>query len=734
MTDITKEKLYAGVIVDLRVDAVDKVFQYGIPDNMTHLDIGHRVLVPFGSRRIEGYVINKSPHLTIDPSRVRNILRILDPEPIILPSLVELGIWMSKHYVGLLSEALQFMLPPGYRYGRERVGAKTQQVVRLLESDPTLPRNAAAQKRVVNVLKEHKTLLASELVRLAQTSHSTLRRLEQKGILMIENEKIERPIDWDVIPCQSFVLSPEQENACRVIAQESSSTRKPVLIHGVTGSGKTEVYLQAIKETLAQGKRSIVLVPEIALTPQTVSRFGSRFGDRISVFHSGLSEGERFDQWWRIFRGEVDVVIGARSAVFAPVQNLGLIVIDEEHEGTYKQEEGSIRYHTRTVAEKRAELVGATVVLGSATPSVESYHEAVQGRYRLVEMRNRVENRPLPSVEIVDMRQEFEKKNRSMFSESLATALRDLVEHEEQAIILINRRGFASFVLCRECGYVLQCPNCQVSLTYHKADGKLHCHYCPHREDLPLTCPKCASRYLRQFGVGTEQVQAQIQKEFPQIRSLRLDADTTRRKGAHRRILGQFRSGEAHVLIGTQMVAKGHDFPNVTLVGVLSADLSLNFPDIRASERTFQLLTQVAGRCGRGDKPGHVIIQCYEPSHFAIQSVRSHDYASFYRQEISFRRMLQYPPFRCLTRILCSGPEEMVRDFSSVIYGFLLDKGIPKKDILGPSAAPIGKIKGRYRWQLIVKSDKVLSDILQELPPAPGDVYVSVDIDPLFLL
>ena len=626
------------------------------------------------------------------------------------------------------------MLPPGYRYGKERVGAKLQQVVRLVESAPVLPKNAVAQKRVVEILVEHRTLLASELVKLAQTSHSTLRSLEEKGILVIETQKIERPIEWDIAPDPSFVLSPAQKTACQVIAQESLTTKRPVLIHGVTGSGKTEVYLQAIQDALCQGKSSIVLVPEIALTPQTVSRFGSRFGDEIAVLHSGLSEGERFDQWWRIYRGEVHVVIGARSAVFAPVKNLGLIIIDEEHEGTYKQEEGTIRYHTRTVAEKRAELTGAVVVLGSATPSVESYHEAVQGRYRLVEMNQRVENRPLPSVEIVDMREEFESKNRSMFSASLSKALQDTVEENEQAIILLNRRGFASFVLCRECGHVLQCPNCHVSLTYHKADGKLHCHYCPHRENLPPTCPQCASRYLRQFGVGTEQVQALIQKEFPHIRSVRLDADTTRRKGSHRNILRQFGSGEADVLIGTQMVAKGHDFPNVTLVGVLSADLSLNFPDIRASERTFQLLTQAAGRCGRGDKPGHVIIQCYEPHHFAIQSVQSHDYGSFYRQEISFRRTMQYPPFRYLTRILCSGPEAKVKDVSRIIYEFLLDRGIPKEDLLGPSAAPIGKIKGRYRWQVLVKSDEVISEILRDLPSAPADVYVAVDIDPLFLL
>jgi len=488
-----------------------------------------------------------------------------------------------------------------------------------------------------------------------------------------------------------------------------------------------------IAEVLRRGRQAIVLVPEIALTPQMLGRFAARFPDRVTVLHSALSLGERFDQWCKIREGRVDVVIGARSAVFAPLPRLGLIILDEEHERTYKQEEGSIRYQTREVAIKRCQLTGGQVVLGSATPAVESYHRALQGQYILAELPERVESRPLPKIEVVDMREEFAQGNRSMFSRRLREELEDLVGTERQAIILLNRRGFANFVLCRECGEVLDCPNCQVSLTYHKGVNRLKCHYCLHQEVLPQKCPRCASRYLRQFGVGTEQLEETLAQEFPELKTLRLDADTTRRKGAHSAILRQFAQGQAQVLIGTQMVAKGLDFPQVTLVGVLAADLSLRFPDIRSSERTFQLLTQVAGRSGRGELPGLVIVQAYEPGHFAIEAARSHDYLGFYRKEIGFRRALGYPPFRQLTRILCSGPQTEAEEACRRIAAHLLARGIPQMDLVGPFPAPIGRIQGRYRWQVLVKSDGPLQG-LGELPSAGGDVQVTVDLDPLYML
>ena len=726
---------YAGVIVDVRADAVNRIFQYRIPAPFKDkIEIGHRVLVPFGRRKLEGYVVELSSELEVEEGKLKDLADLLDPEPIILPSLVELARWMGETYVGLFSEALQYMLPPAFRYGKERVGAKTAQTVTLLVQNPSLRKNAVAQQRIVKILQQEPRLLASDLVKRAKASHAALRALEEQGVIALETSILERKVEWDEIPDPKFTLTAEQEAAVEIIQQELQGRRRPVLLHGVTGSGKTEVYLNVIADVIKKGRQAIVLVPEIALTPQTVNRFAARFGERISVLHSGLSLGERFDQWWKTYHGEVDVVIGARSAVFAPTRKLGLIVLDEEHETTYKQEEGSIRYHTRDVAVKRCELAGGQVVLGSATPALESYHRALKGSYILAELTERVEARPLPGVRVVDMRVQFEQGNRSIFSTELKEALGKLAATCNQAIILLNRRGFSRFVLCRECGEVLGCPNCQVSLTYHQEDDRLHCHYCLHREALPKSCPKCASRFLRQFGVGTEQVQETLTREFPELKSIRLDADTTRRKGAHAAILRRFAQGQAQVLVGTQMVAKGFDFPNVTLVGVLSADLSLNFPDIRSPERTFQLLTQVAGRSGRGEKEGEVIIQSYDPAHFAVRAAQNHDYLEFYRKEIGFRRQLGYPPFRQLTRILCSGPRQAAETAARGIHAYLLSQGFPGQDLFGPAPAPIGKIQGRYRWQIVLKSNDSPSAILRQLPAVEDQVLVTIDIDPLYML
>lgn len=730
-----QQKLYAEVIVDVRAEAVNRTFQYVIPAKFREqIQIGHRVLVPFGRRKLEGYVVRFSDTLEVEEYKLKGIIKLLDPEPLILPSLVELAYWMAKRYVGLFSEALQYMLPPASRYGKERVGAKTAQLVTLMVENATIRKNAVAQQRVLDILQTRRQMLAAELIQLANTSYSTLHALEKQGIIELSETRVERKVAWDELADPPVTLTLEQQSAVKLILDELHDNRRPVLLHGVTGSGKTEVYLNVIAEVIKSGKQAIVLVPEIALTPQTLNRFATRFQSGVSVLHSGLSLGERFDQWCKIYAGEVDVVIGARSAVFAPLPNLGLIILDEEHEGTYKQEEGSIRYHTRDVAIKRAELVGGQVVLGSATPAVESYHQALRGDYVLAELPERVENRAMPQVEVVDMREEFEQGNRTMFSHLLRSELESLVGTSKQAIILLNRRGFANFVLCRECGEVVECPNCQVSLTYHKYGNRLKCHYCLHQETMPDRCPRCASRYLRQFGVGTEQLEQVVNKEFPSLQTLRLDADTTRRKGAHAAILKRFGEGKAQVLIGTQMVAKGLDFPNVTLVGVLSADLALNFPDIRAAERTFQLLTQVAGRSGRGDHPGRVVIQAYDPNHFAILTAQNHDYLTFYRQEISFRRSLGYPPFRHLTRILCSGPEALTEESAREIADFLLSQGVKRDDLLGPHPAPIGRIQGRYRWQILLKSDQLPTDLLRQLPASASEVLVTIDIDPLFML
>ena len=594
------ERKYAGVIVDVRAEAVNRIFQYAIPEKYQRsLEIGHRVLVPFGSRRLEGYVVELSDQLEVEAERLRSIIKPLDAKPAILPSLVELARWMADTYAGLFSEALQYMLPPAHRYGRERVGVKTAQMVTLLQPEPQLRKNAWAQKRVVEALQARGQMLAAELLALTETTNSTLQALARQGVISLEAVRVERKVEVDQVPDPTHTLTPAQQVAVESILAELDGGRKPVLLHGVTGSGKTEVYLQVIAEVLRRGKQAIVLVPEIALTPQILNRFAARFQDRVTVLHSALSLGERFDQWCKIREGGADVVVGARSAVFAPLPRLGLIVLDEEHERTYKQEEGSIRYQTREVALKRCALVGGQVVLGSATPAVESYLRALQGEYGLVELPERVESRPLPEIDIVDMREEFSQGNRTMFSTRLREELSDLVGTDHQAIILLNRRGFASFVLCRECGEsglsplpgVLDLPQEQqpLEMSLLPASGG-SAHQVPSL-CLPLPAPV--------WG-GYRALEEVLNKEFPGLNTLRLDADTTRRKGSHSAILRQFARGQAQVLIGTQMVAKGLDFPKVTLVGVLSADLSLHFPDIRSSERTFQLLTQVAGRSGRG--------------------------------------------------------------------------------------------------------------------------------------
>ncbi|HHX01786.1 MAG TPA: primosomal protein N' [Firmicutes bacterium] len=729
---------YAGVIVDVKASAVNRVFHYWIPEHLDNLQLGHRVLVPFGSRRVEAYVVELVDDVEIEPERIKAIIKTLDPEPVLTIEHLEVAAWMVKEYAGLYAQALQFFLPTGTRYGKERVGDKRQLVVKLIEPEriedylQSLPRRAVKQEQVLLSLKRQPHQLASELCRNTNTSYQTLTALQAKGYIIVEPALIERRLELSVENKPVPVLTEQQSEALKAIIAEFHTGRNPVLIHGVTDSGKTEVYLQAIAYCLEFGKQAIMMVPEISLTEQTIARFTQRFPNQVAVLHSGLSEGERYDQWQKIHKGDLPIVIGARSAVFAPLQNIGLIVIDEEHEGTYKQTDGMLKYHTRSVALQRAQYHDAVVVMGSATPAVESYHRALRGEYRLVEMPNRIYNRPFPQVSLVDMRKEFADGNRSMFSDLLTEELAQTLERHEQAIILLNRRGYSAFVLCRACGYVASCSNCHVSLTYHR-DNRLKCHYCGYSQELRPSCPQCGSHYIRQFGTGTQQLEEHIRKYFTKARIVRLDADTTKRKGSHQRLLNQFRQGQANVLIGTQMIAKGLDFPNVTLVGVISADFALNFPDFRAGERTYQLLAQVSGRAGRGPKPGKVIIQCYDPDHYAVCCVPKHDYGAFYRQEITYRRQLDYPPLGYLTRILIQGPEAVVQHQADEIL-YLLQGQLANVRIYGPAPAPISRLKGRHRWQIIIKSKHKISHLLTELPKHDGTVTISVDPDPLFLL
>lgn len=539
-----------------------------------------------------------------------------------------------------------------------------------------------------------------------------------------------------------LLLTPAQREAVEYITGELVKREKSVaLLHGVTGSGKTEVYLQAIQENCAAGRQSIVLVPEIALTPQMETRFTARFGEKIAVLHSRLSEGERSEAWRRMRDGEAQVAVGARSAIFAPFSNIGLIIIDEEHEFSYKQEDNP-KYHTRDVALHRAQQHGAVVVLGSATPSVESYYRAQQQEYALLSLPQRVQQRALPEIAIVDMREELRRKNRSVFSMALRNAIADRLARAEQTILLINRRGFATFVLCRDCGLVLRCPRCSVSLTYHASDNMLRCHYCLYQHSTPDTCPVCQSRNIRYFGTGTQKIEDELKRSFPTARVLRMDTDTTTRKNSHQEMLDAFERGEADILLGTQMIAKGLDYPNVTLVGIITADSALNLPDFRAGERTFQLMTQAAGRAGRGDKPGQVIVQTYNPEHYSIQAVSEHDYKAFYRQEITVREQLNYPPFHFLIKIVASGDDEseVIRRLQYIAdrAGKYAAKGEIPAEFLGPAPAPLSRLKNQFRWQLFFKGpdQHLLHEILMHT--VDGEVFgaggLSVDVDPVSML
>lgn len=640
-----------------------------------------------------------------------------------------------------------------HRWTDPKVRVKRVQICRLnlpgkeaaawIESnEKRAPKQAAV---VSHLLRGTRELTATALAARAGTSPSTVRALEEKGLVRRYWKEVYRdPYEGDLATELPLNPNPDQAEALRQISEALDNARYDVfLLYGVTGSGKTEVYLQAIAKALEAGKQAIVLVPEISLTPQTVRRFKRRFGDRVAVLHSALSAGERFDEWRRIRSGDADIAVGARSAVFAPFTNLGLIVIDEEHEQTYKQEEMP-RYHARDVALWRAAKHEAVVILGSATPDVESNYMAEIGTYKALFLPQRIEDRPLPRVEIVDMRDELRSGNRTILSRRLREAIGQRLQRREQMIILLNRRGYATCVLCRECGHVLQCANCRVSLTYHQADNVVRCHYCGFEGPVPKLCPECRGQYLRRFGVGTQRVEEVLKHEFAGVRILRMDMDTTRRKGAHRAILDRFGRGDADILLGTQMIAKGLDFPNITLVGVITADTALNIPDFRAGERTFQLLTQVSGRAGRGDKEGQVIIQTYTPDHYSIQAAARQDYTAFYRQELAFRQELAYPPYSRLARVLVSGLEEkVVIKTAHLVTDTLREQAhaldlSAKLSILGPSPAPLSMVRNRYRWHTLLKGQETfVRQTITHLIEAVSNGYdcnVSVDVAPCSLL
>lgn len=599
------------------------------------------------------------------------------------------------------------------------------------------------QKRMILMLKDNEFISTADIVRFSMGNYSALSALAKNNIVEFFDIILDRPVyDTEQKIENPPTPTDEQQRAILEISNSLNSNKADtILLHGVTGSGKTEVFLRAITHTVNMGKSALVLVPEISLTPQMVSRFVKRFGKRIAILHSGLSLGERYDQWLRIMNDEADIVIGARSAVFAPLANIGIIIIDEEHSETYKSEM-SPRYHAKEVAIKRAELMGATTVLASATPSVESYKLALTGTYKLIEMKKRYNESLMPKVEVVDMRNELESGNKSMFSRPLYEAIRNNIDKGEQTILFMNRRGFSTFVSCRKCGFVPQCPNCNISLTYHKYDNSLKCHYCGHKQMNYITCPVCGSKYIRYFGGGTQRVEEEVKKLFPDASVIRLDADVTTRKNAHKEILDSFVRDKIDIMIGTQMVSKGLDFENVTLVGVMSADTMLHINDFRSGERTFDTLEQVSGRAGRGTKKGRAVIQTYNPDNFAIDLVKTHDYRAFYNKTIAERYAMWYPPYSEMICIRFSGDDgETTRRASFMFRNSFGDiTKMPEKiAILGPIQAGISRIKGKYRWQILIKCDDadLFNDRLisasnaVKLDSALSDVLIQIDKNPI---
>lgn len=707
--------MFAEVIVDIAHTAVDRRFTYRIPEDLP-VTVGHHVFVPFGQgdRLKEGFVVALKTEANYP--EIKEIAKIIERYPVMLPEQIALAEWMRDVYHCLFVDALRLMIPAQLR--GLRIKEKKVRTVKLAEGlDPdtalhSLDR-AQTQKRVLElVVKIGAEASVPDINSFYPGSTSAINALIKKGYLVEQDETVFRRPNRICIHTPKYALTEAQTKAADAVrAAVEKGNGDVLLLHGVTGSGKTEVYLKAIADCLALGKQSIVLVPEISLTPQTVGRFTDRFGERIAVLHSRLSAGERFDEWRRIRLGLADIVIGARSAVFAPVEKLGLIIIDEEHESSY-QSESQPPYLAVEIAAKRVKSLGGALLLGSATPSLMSYSRALSGKYQLLNLPDRIAGRPLPTVETVNMRDELLMGNNSIFSDKLVERLSECLGAGQQAMLFINRRGYATFVSCRSCGYVLKCDNCDISMTYHKSERRTRCHYCGATKPLPKECPNCKKPFIKQFGIGTEQVEEAVRRYFPAVKTLRMDTDTMHEKGSYEKLLSAFHRGEAQVLIGTQMIAKGHDFPNVTLVGIVAADTTLNLPDYRSPERTFQLLTQVAGRAGRDNLPGRVVLQTYEPNHPVIRFAKDQDYVRFYQYEITERKKLLYPPFSLFLRVVFTDRDEQKAeqsclDYAKALEGALIDAlgedGRQDLLLLVAAQAPIARISGYARYQIVIK-------------------------------
>ena len=807
---------YAEIIVNQKSAKADKPYTYRIPEELSEIiEPGKRVVIPFGRfNKLEiGMVVSIEDSSSGD-FKYKNILDVLDKNPLVDTNMIQLAYWMKKEYMCSFSEAIQTVLPPGdfreiktyiktsklidtgelsklqrqilenisdgkavtidelkekldtvglmtaiqdleekqlielsfdiAQLGKGRTQKFVKPIMQYNEGLGIIGPRAPKQQLLWNEIWGSFEIPVSDLLQKCNTSLSVLKILEARSMVeLIEKSIQESPIGMDIARYSKIELNSSQR---RVYSSIESHPGEAFLIHGITGSGKTEIYLQLVEEMLSKGKDSIILVPEIALTPQTIDRFAGRFGNRVAILHSGLTQTERFDQWRRIKSGEYKIVVGARSAIFAPFNDLGLIVIDEEHENTYKSSINP-KYSTYEVARKRCSMSGSTLVLGTATPSVETYYRALKGDLKLLEINTRATPMQLPEIQVVDMRKELSEGNRSIVSRLLYEEMKAALGDGRQIIIFLNRRGYSGSIVCRSCGYVSKCDSCEVSMTYHKSNSRLRCHYCGSTKPIPILCPICGSSYIRGFGIGTEKVEEMLNKMFPGKVIVRMDSDAVRNKVDYERILTSMKQGEIDILIGTQMISKGLDFPNVTVVGIIAADITLNLPDFRSPERTFQLTTQVAGRAGRGEWVGKVILQTYNPEHYSIQFSRNSDYKGFYDEEIKLRKALKYPPFLRMGVITVFGKENNRVKFAVEKWHLLLNGVIGDNnevEILGPHPAPLEKINGNHRYQIVLKFgyniQKQVADALDRVfiedkeRIRQNDIKVSIDLDPVSIL
>ena len=717
--------MVVGVLVELSSKNIDRIFEYEVPEELASLiKVGIRVLVPFGKIELEGFILSIKNNKDTDKD-LKSIINIVDSSIVLNSELLELGKKLQKSTLSTLISCYQVMLPKALKAKNgTNVSIKFDTYYSINNNiDIDIDKLNDTQNKIISLVKEKGIVLKKELADISISSLNTLIRKEY----LIEDKKEHYRVVYKDRDFVKKKLTIDQESVVKSVINGNDST---YLLYGVTGSGKTEVYMEIIDHYLKLGKTSIVLVPEISLTPQMVNRFRERFGDKIAALHSALSDGEKYDEWRRIYRGEASIVIGARSAIFAPLKNIGVIIIDEEHSDSYKQSDSSPRYSAKDVAILRSKYHKCPVVLGSATPSLETMARAKKGVFKLLELPNRVNGKSLPKVSIIDMNDR--KRNKGNFSLELLNSIRDRLDKNEQIILLLNRRGYSNFVTCKNCGFTFKCPNCDITLTYHKSSNTLRCHYCGYGEKVYKKCPECKEESLSNLGVGTQKIEEELSKLFPISRILRMDYDTTSRKGMHEEMIEDFKSHKYDILLGTQMVAKGLDFSLVTLVGVINADTSLNIPDFRSSENTFSLLSQVAGRSGRSEKTGEVIIQTFNPDHYAISLVKTHNYLGFYEKEMSIRKMLKYPPYYYLCNIKISGKDADYIYAEALKIKRSLDRNIPNDIILGPSNSSIFRVNNIFRYNIIIKykNDMNLYEILNKIiEHYKTNIKIKIDID-----